>query len=74
MTLFICMYVHGIGYRQMSVSVVMAPEPHSKSSFNLFLVHILVIPGKRAVAGAPRNIYSQIQFFHIGSESHTQVI
>ena len=36
MTLFICMYVHCIGYRQRSVSVVMAPEPHSKSSFNLF--------------------------------------
>ena len=25
------MYVHCIGYRQRSVSVVMAPEPHSKS-------------------------------------------
>ena len=36
MTLFICMYVHCIGYRQRSVSVVMAPEPHSKSGFNLF--------------------------------------
>ena len=35
------MYVHCIGYRQRSVSVVMAPEPHSKSSFNLFLVYIL---------------------------------
>ena len=35
-TIYICMYVHCIGYRQRSVSVVMAPEPHSKSGFNLF--------------------------------------
>ena len=36
------MYVHGIGYRQMSVSVVMAPEPHSKSE--LYKVEKVQLP------------------------------
>ena len=43
MTLFICMYVHCIGYRQRSVSVVMALEPRSKSSLSQVVFRVFAL-------------------------------